>query len=462
MIATLFIILTLLPQGAGSALPELPAIVIESYGEEARPRIRAALDLARRQPRDVAAVGQLAMLLHAYEEYEAAEICYRRARELRRDLKWVHLHGIVASQLGRQAEAIASFSEAARLDPGYWAARWRMADSLLALGRAEESQVLLERLVREQTESSLVHYSLGRVLAARREFRRSVEAFQRAVALSPYFGAAHYGLALAARETGEPALATTHLRLYQQYRLIRPFPADRIEQEMLALNQGAAAHLRKGVEYESAGRLEEAITEHEKAVAINPRFEQVRLNLLTLYARAGRIEQAEAEYRAIQALNPNLAESHYNYGVMKAGRTDYTAAREAFERCLALNPYHAQAHYNLGRLSEIEQKYDEARQRYQEAVRLEPANRESRFQLARLQIFKGELPAAIETLEGALQPVDAATPRYLYALAIALARNGERERALSRMRLAREQAINFKQNELLTAIERDLKVLEGR
>jgi len=445
-----------------AALPVLPAIVVESYGEETRPQIREAFDLARARPRDAAAVGRLGMILHAYEEYDSAEVCYRRARGLKADFAWSYLHGLVLVQLGRHEEAVAAFQSARRIDPRYWQVRFRLAESFLTTGRLAEARELYEKLSGEQPDLALLHYGYGRLFAALREFGPAITAYRRALEISPYFGSAHYGLAMAYRETGQREQAAEHLRQYQQYRLIRPFLTDRIEQEVLALNRGAAAHLRRGVELESAGRLDEAIVEHERARSLNPRFEQVRLNLFTLYARAGLIGKAEEEYRAIQALNPNLAESHYNYGVMKAERQEYSAAAEAFRRCLATNPHHPQAHYNLGRIDEIEQRYDAALDHYRESTRLDPANRESRFQLARMLIYKGELTAAIEALEVAMQPVDTQTPRYAYALAIALARNGNREGAIIRMRLAREQAINFRQNEILVAIERDLKVLETR
>ncbi|MFM8395431.1 MAG: tetratricopeptide repeat protein, partial [Acidobacteriota bacterium] len=436
----LFLMMTFLPQSPRATLPPVPEIVVSSYGEETRKQISTALEGVRRQPRDAAANGRLAMILHAYEEYEAAEVCYRRARQLERDLRWVYLHGLIETQLGRHAEAVATFSEAVRIDPSWWPARLRMAESLYPLGRFSESRRGLEDLAREHADLSLIHYDLGLTLSALREFGRAAESFRRAVELSPYFGSAHYGLAMALRELDRRDEAVGHLRLSQQYKLIRPFLSDRIEQEMRAFNLGAAAHLRRGVELDAAGRIDEAIAEHEKALAINPRFEQVRLNLLTLYARAGRVEKAEEQYRAIMELNPNLAESHYNYGVMKAESRDFPNAGEAFQRCLKINPYHPQAHFNLGRLREIEQSYDAALDHYRRAVELEPSYREARFELARMQIYKGRLAEAIVTLENALRPVDAQTPRLTYALAIACARHGERERALRLMVEARQQA----------------------
>jgi len=454
--------LSLPAPGGSSTLPDLPKIVVDSYGEESRPRIREALEQARSRPRDAATVGRLGMILHAYEEYESAEACYRRAWQLQRGLKWVYLLGLTRLAMGKPAEAVECFAESTRIDPTYKPARLRMAEALLAEGRLEQGRAILEALVKEQADSALVHYHLGRARAAQREFQPAAAAYQQAVALSPFFGAAHYGLALAWRELGRREEVARHLRLSQEHKLIRPFLADPIEQEVQALNLGAAGHLRKGVEYESAGRIAEAIIEHEKALAINPRFEQVRLNLFTLYARSKQLDKAEAQYRSINELNPNLAESHFNYGVMKAERGDFGQAGEAFQRCLAINRYHPQAHFNLGRLMEIGQRYDDALEHYRQAVEYEPGYREARYELARMLIYKGQLPAAIETLERALLPEDGQTPRYLYALAIACARHGERERARGQMRRAREQAIRFNQRELLAAIERDLKVLETR
>lgn len=439
-----------------------PKIAVESYGEESRRQIREALEEARSRPNDAVVAGRLGMILHAYEEYESAETCYGRALQLAPDLKWAYLQGLIKVRLGQPAEALKSFREVERLKPDYWPARFRMAEIFLGQGRLNECQALLTALVAEQGQSALVHYNIGRVLAAQRDFRAAAAAYRQAVTLSPFFGAAHYGLAMASRETGARDELARHLRLSQEHRLVRPFLSDPIEQEMQSLNLSAASHLRKGVEYESAGRLDEAIREHERALEINPGFEQVRLNLFTLYARSGQLEKADTQYRALNELNPNLAESHFNYGVMKVGMKQFVAARDAFLRCLAANNYHPQAHFNLGRVMEIEERYDDALGHYSRAVEYAPSWREARYELARMLIYKEKLPAAIEVLEQALTPVDSQTPRYLYALAIANARRGEREKAIGYMRRAREQAIQYRANDLLVAIERDLKTLESK
>ena len=59
-----------------------------------------------------------------------------------------------------------------------------------------------------------------------------------------------------------------------------------------------------------------------------------------------------------------------------------------------------------------------------------------------------------------LTPEDENTPRYLYALAAAYARSGDREKALNFARKAREQAAARGQTRLLTTIEKDIRALE--
>ena len=58
-----------------------------------------------------------------------------------------------------------------------------------------------------------------------------------------------------------------------------------------------------------------------------------------------------------------------------------------------------------------------------------------------------------------LEPEDADTPSYCYALGAAYARLGEREQALGYMRAAREKAAVLGQRSLLESIDRDLRTL---
>ena len=443
---------------AQESLPELPVLLPERYGEEARAQIARAAAEARAEPRSAERAGRLGMVLQAYEEFEAAAQCYRRARALAASpFEWTYLQGVVEANLGRHDQAILSFQEAVRRRPAYWQARLRLADSLMATGARAESRSLYQALAHEQKREALVMYGLGRVLAAEGSHTAAVAALEEAIRLSPLFGAAHYALSTTYRRLGQREKAAEHARLSQLHQLIRPVLEDPLLQTVQSLNGSATLHLQRGVELESAGNLAGAIEAHQRALSINPRFEQVQLNLITLYARTGQREKAEAAYRALQQLNPNLAEGHYNYGVMLAAEGDYPRAIEAFERCLTINPLHPQAPFNLGRIAELQQRYPAALEHYRRAATNRPSDRESHFQLARMLLWKGETAEAIQALQRAVQlGEDRETPRYLYALGAAQVRAGDREAGRRHLEEARERARRLQLVELVQSIDRDL------
>jgi hypothetical protein len=75
-------------------------------------------------------------------------------------------------------------------------------------------------------------------------------------------------------------------------------------------------------------------------------------------------------------------------------------------------------------------------------------------------IHQGKTAEAVKHFLNTLTPEDEDTPRFMYALAAAYVRIGDREHAIQYARGARQRAIERKQAELLALIERDLRILE--
>jgi len=61
-----------------------------------------------------------------------------------------------------------------------------------------------------------------------------------------------------------------------------------------------------------------------------------------------------------------------------------------------------------------------------------------------------------------LQPEDAETPRYVYALAAVHARANRLEKALELSLQARDLAVKYQQTDLLRSIDRDLGLLKAK
>ena len=104
---------------------------------------------------------------------------------------------------------------------------------------------------------------------------------------------------------------------------------------------------------------------------------------------------------------------------------------------------------------------EEAASEFRAAIADRPNYPLARFHLARILVNELKYEEAIQQLQRALQPEDENTPVYTYALAAAYARSGNREQALHYYREAHDRASAHGKSQLLTSIERDLKMLEG-
>lgn len=442
-------------------LPALPPLVTDNFAPPIREQVVKAYDDALSLSRNAEAQGRLGMLLQAYEQYEAALICFERARLLApRDFRWTYYSGLARATLGDHQQAILRFTEVTQQKPDFLVAQIRLADSLFALNRWEESGRAYQAVLAKDARSAHAHYGLGRVSTARRDSSAAIEHLLRAINLDGNFGAAHYALAMAYRDAGNAESAKEHFALSQKNKSERPPLDDQLLDAVEALNVSAAEYLRRGVALDAAGNIEASIAQHERALHADPQLVQAHLNLILLYHRSNRFDKVEEHYQAAVKIDPQSAESHYNYGVALAERNRFAEAAQAFLRALQINPHYAEANHNYGVMLERENRLDEAMKYYRIAIEDQPNYRLAHFHLARILVNRGNLTDAITHLQKTLAPEDESTPRFVYALAAVYARAGDRARGLHYFKEARTRAAAAGQTQLLSQIERDLRALE--
>jgi tetratricopeptide (TPR) repeat protein len=444
-------------------LPDLPKLTFGNFRPQIRDRVRKAYEDVQAKPRDPEVNGRLGMLLHAFSQFESAEVCYKRARILDpNSFQWAYYLGLAEALDGKNEAASRTLQDATSLNPQYLPARLKLAEILLTSGRFDESQGICQSIAKDDPQFAPAYYWMGRVAAAKGHVPDSIEEYRKACQLWPSFGTAHYALALAYRGTGARAEAQQHMAAYQKYKADGdPQPEDPLLEAVRSLDNTALAHLMKGVDLENAGQLDGAIAEHEEAVKQDPKMAQAHANLIALYARAGRADKAEAEYRTTVGINPNLPQSHYDYGVFLVSQHRYREAEDAFRKALESSPKYAEAHSNLGAMLELGGRFDEAIQHYQAAIDDKPSYRMAHFQLGRLLLMKKRTGEAIAQLSQTLGPEDGDTPRCMYALGVAYAEAGDYASAARYLRDADQRATSLGQNQLLGQIETTLrKVLE--
>jgi tetratricopeptide (TPR) repeat protein len=116
----------------------------------------------------------------------------------------------------------------------------------------------------------------------------------------------------------------------------------------LVQNAGnAAAHSNLGNALRELGRIDEAITHCEHAIALQPDLAEAHNNLGNALIEQGRLDEAIDRYEHAIALKPDFALAHNNLGsaLQEVGRIDEAIGR--YEHAIALKPDYAEAHRHL-------------------------------------------------------------------------------------------------------------------
>jgi tetratricopeptide (TPR) repeat protein len=446
----------------GQHRPELPEVDTSGFLPVIRAQVELAERNARERPRDPGIAGALAMTLHAYQQYDAAERAYSRAHSLDpQNFDWRYLLGAVEMAQGAFDRAAKTLQSALQVRPGDLAAEIRLADSLTAVPDWNGAAALYRRILDDRRESPQAWYGLGRAQAANGDHAAAIESYGKACELFPAYGVAHFALAAELRKLGRKPEAERHIAAYAKNVTGEPPLDDPLFERIHELNLSSQAHLERAAELEKAGLLDEAIREHEAALTNDPGNVQAHVNLISLYGRAGDPGKAKQHFEAATRLNPGRSDAWCNYGVLLSMQKHFDEAEKAYQRALEINPDYAEAHNNLGAIYEQLGRLADAEKEFRAAINDRPDYPPARFHLGRILVNEQKYGEAIQQFQRALTPDDDKTPVYLYALGATYARAGDRAHAVEYLERAHDAASSHGQSQLLASIDRDLKALES-
>jgi tetratricopeptide (TPR) repeat protein len=430
-------------------------IPVETYPIDSRAQIGSARDAAVRRP-EAATIGELGIVLHAWEQFELAALAYADARRLApADVTWWALSGSLASRMGMHALAAEYFGKAVTLSPSPLLAL-RHADALLDSGNLDAAGRAYQLALPMPEVEPAARYGLGRVAMAAGDTSTARMHFERAIALTPEFGAAHYALALLQRKAGDVEAARASIARQQQCLVCWPMPPDPWRARVAGVRNDAAALLKQGMAAAGADDAR-AVALHEEVLAKDPSSLQARTNLITLYARTGNLGQAAAQYRRVIASGTQLADAHRAYGLALAAANRAEEAVTILNLAATANPLDATVQNALGLLYETQGRLSDAQLRYRAASSAAPDVRAYRFNLARVMVNAGDLDAALALLLPLASPNDGESVRYVYAASVVLVRKGDIEAARRSSQDALARARRHKLTDLAAIIERDLE-----
>jgi RecQ family ATP-dependent DNA helicase len=152
---------------------------------------------------------------------------------------------------------------------------------------------------------------------------------------------------------------------------------DSYSRAALSIYTDAIAYVGMGNCLRKLERFEEALHAFEEALAIDPKCIKAHIGKCYLYVNLGRFDAAFTAYRKAVKLDPQNAAAYNAKGQILRSQKQYDEALRAFERAIELasdSDNIAGFYYNKGLTLDDQGRFDDALSAYEQAVRHNPEN----------------------------------------------------------------------------------------
>src|ERR1035437_456615 len=157
----------------------------------------------------------------------------------------------------------------------------------------------------------------------------------------------------------------------------------------------AAVYFYKGFNEDEKQNYDAAISNYEKAVAINPKLVEAYNNLGSAYDDKGDIETAIFYYKKAIAINPKFAGAYNNLGIAYINKGDIETAIIYYKKAIAINPEYAKAYYNLGVAYDYKGDFETEIIYHKKAIAINPEYADAYYNLGNAYTQKGDIETAI-------------------------------------------------------------------
>jgi tetratricopeptide (TPR) repeat protein len=294
------------------------------------------------------------------------------------------------------------------------------AEALVAMDKGEDAKKLLADLETPEPVNADVEIWLGKIAAALGDSEQAVRHLRNAIALEPKAIGAYMALAQHYTETKRPDEAVGVLveaqqnveitaevrRLLGWAELQRHRLDDAITQFQAAIEmepRDSSAQYGLAIAYRRKFMLEEAGAALAKVEELDSKFPGLVLEKGRLAEARGDIEGAAASYRHALEASPNDAALRSRLGAVLVLSGKFEEAEVLLREVLEAQPYSAEAEHYLGRIELERRDLGTARQHFLRASRLEPDNGLYRMYVAWAALESNEMTTALRELDAALK-----------------------------------------------------------
>ena len=382
--------------------------------------------------------GDLAVACDAHGLHECAETCYRRAHSLDPDdFRYIYLLAVLLDRKGGHPdEFIEMYRNAARLEPDYPQAHYRIGEALVEQGNVSQAGDYFRLVTDLDPDFAPAHRSLGQVALALGDPQAAIQNLQRALELAPDDGVTYATLANAytalgdserGRDAAEKARSLEH-----PYDIPDPL---RDEVHAMAISSPACYDRAKQLIHE--GRHAEAIPDLKIVVKARPKDHYVQVFLGSAYHNTGQLDLAERHLSKALRLAPDSVSALMEMcRVMSEMGRPEDAIRYG-RRARELKPNHPRINVELAYLLVNNGSFQEAIGAYERAAAAETLGPEEEMLWGFALRHTGSIDEGVRHLREAVR----LAPEYAlahYHLADALQARGDTDEGAEHYRRAAE------------------------
>jgi predicted O-linked N-acetylglucosamine transferase (SPINDLY family) len=143
-----------------------------------------------------------------------------------------------------------------------------------------------------------------------------------------------------------------------------------LRQVAIAMPDNPVAHNNHANVLRDLGRLQEAVKNYDRALALDPGYAEAYYNRGDALLALKRPDAALESYVTAIRLRPDYAEAHYSRGIALHELGRVNEALESYARAIAIHPRFADAYYNQGIALHELRRWEEAARSYRGAIQI--------------------------------------------------------------------------------------------
>lgn len=255
-----------------------------------------------------------------FEDVAKAEHAFRKAVALNSDFYSSQYNlGLLLTETGRFADAIAPLRRATRLKPDFNDAWFTLGNALSEIGQHGDAIAAFQQLLSRQPSNAAAHNNLGNALRAQYNYTEAIAAFQNALQIQPDFAEAYNNLGVTQKDLGRTNAALSSFR-----------------QALEVSPDYASAHSNMGSMLYELGQHNEAVAAFDRAIKLRPNHANTHYHRGVTLRVLGQLDEAVAAFERAVQLQPDLAEAEAKLLHQMQNISDWRCYDQMEEACQRL------------------------------------------------------------------------------------------------------------------------------